>query len=140
MNAYERMLRQFRPTEPRGPAKPRRTIVQFRQGDVLIERIDNLPQEAKLAAVPRDNGRIVLAYGEVTGHAHAITQSKAVMFMDTGSLPGGADALGSRRFLDIKEETVLAHEEHAPITLPPGLYEVIRQREFDPAQERYVED
>lgn len=54
---------------------------QFRQGDVMIERIgdlDQLPSDAKPAA--RDNGRVVLAYGEVTGHAHALTAPNAELF------------------------------------------------------------
>src|SRR3954453_10783779 len=42
----------------------------YRQGDVLIARIDEVPED--LEAVPRDKGRVVLAYGEVTGHAHAV--------------------------------------------------------------------
>ncbi len=41
-----------------------------RQGDVLVLEIDDIPKDAR--RVPRDDGRVVLAYGEVTGHAHAI--------------------------------------------------------------------
>ena len=44
--------------------------VKFRQGDVGLIPVASLPDGAK--KVPRDKGRIVLAYGEVTGHAHAI--------------------------------------------------------------------
>ncbi len=40
-------------------------IVKFRQGDVLVTRIEEFP--AGLEPVDRDRGRIVLAYGEVTG-------------------------------------------------------------------------
>ncbi len=39
----------------------------YRQGDVLIRRIQNLPKQT---ATPRLNG--ILAYGEVTGHAHKV--------------------------------------------------------------------
>ena len=39
----------------------------YRQGDVLIRRIQSLPKQM---AQPRLNG--ILAYGEVTGHAHAV--------------------------------------------------------------------
>ena len=46
----------------------------YRQGDVLIRRLKKLPPEPEGGSekVERDNGRVVLAYGEVTGHAHAI--------------------------------------------------------------------
>lgn len=47
----------------------------YRQGDVLIERIDSVPDDAQ--PVPLEDGRIVLAHGEVTGHAHAIKSRHA---------------------------------------------------------------
>lgn len=40
-----------------------------RQGDVYIQPIDAIPTGAKVAEL--DRGRVVLAYGEVTGHSHA---------------------------------------------------------------------
>lgn len=43
----------------------------YRQGDVLIERVASIPK-TKTTPIARDNGRVVLAYGEVTGHAHAL--------------------------------------------------------------------
>ena len=42
---------------------------QFRQGDVLIERVGELPK--KLKKQEKQN-RVILAHGEVTGHAHEI--------------------------------------------------------------------
>lgn len=43
--------------------------------------------------------------------------------------------------LDVKEPCVIRHEEHAPIALDPGVYKVRRfQREYDPEQDRRVED
>jgi hypothetical protein len=48
-----------------------------RQGDVLIRKVDALPDGLK--EVPRDaQGRIVLAEGEATGHFHAIDAPDAV--------------------------------------------------------------
>jgi hypothetical protein len=35
---------------------------------------------------------------------------------------------------------LLEHQEHSPISLPKGLYEVIRQREYEPRRDRYVLD
>ena len=49
---------------------------QYRQGDVLLIPTDAIPEKAK--RVTRDAGRIVLAYGEVTGHAHAIASRGVV--------------------------------------------------------------
>lgn len=97
----------------------------FRQGDVLIRRVEALPKAAQ-TPIARDNGRIVLAYGEVTGHAHAILDPDTdVLFMGTATL--------EQRFLQVLAEggVNLVHEEHDTINLPPGAYEVVRQREYD---------
>lgn len=47
--------------------------VHYRQGDVLIQRVGLLPE--KLVTIAREQGRVILAHGEVTGHAHAITDA-----------------------------------------------------------------
>ena len=44
----------------------KKTKTVFRQGDVLIERIQSLPEN--LTAQKPINGRVILAYGEATGH------------------------------------------------------------------------
>ena len=41
----------------------------------------------------------------------------------------------NERFLRIVTEARLTHEEHAAIALPPGLYRVVRQREYAPGWE-----
>jgi len=91
-----------------------------RQGDVILVEVDAIP--AKAQEVPRDRGRIVLAYGEATGHAHAITAEKATLLRtDTGE-----------RFLRIMEASgvELVHEEHATVAIPARLFRVITQREY----------
>jgi hypothetical protein len=50
--------------------KKRMPDVMMRQGDVLVRAVSRIPEGLK--AVPLDKGRVILAYGEVTGHAHAI--------------------------------------------------------------------
>lgn len=108
----------------------------YRQGDVLLERIAEAgtPVGKTLVAVPRDKGRVVLAYGEVTGHAHAIGQPRVYHYR--ASEGGGGDTV-----LKVEEPATLQHEEHATIALPPGLYRVTRQREWSDEDEiRYVAD
>jgi hypothetical protein len=83
--------------------------------------------------VPRDvRGRLVLALGEATGHAHAVSARDAELLAD----PVEVD----RRFLRIATEAMLTHEEHAAIPLPPGLYRVVQQREYVPGSFRAVAD
>ena len=103
----------------------------YRQGDVALRGIDKLP--TNLIEVQRDNGAVVLAYGEVTGHSHALRGARVALFMDTGSGSG-------RRYLKVDEPSDLSHEEHSTITLPAGLYEVLGQVEYTPAEIRRVAD
>lgn len=100
----------------------------YRQGDVLLREVKSIPAAAQ-PQKPTD--RIVLAYGEVTGHAHAIADLESV---DVFVGPEG------QMYLRVKETVALRHEEHAPITLPPGDYERILQREYAPQGVRNVAD
>lgn len=102
---------------------------QARQGDVFIERIENILANAKV--VPRDNGKVILAYGEVTGHSHAIASPKTRLLRTADQAT----------FLEVKEAmAMLDHDEHATIPLPQGKYRVRKQREYKPEGFRNVQD
>lgn len=107
----------------------------YRQGDVLIVplTVNAVPAEAVGApSEPRDGrGRLVLALGEVTGHAHAV--------VGPGRLIREAGAFGPM-LLHVPEGARVVHEEHAAIPLPKGWYRVVRQREYAPGSVRIVAD
>jgi hypothetical protein len=103
----------------------------FRQGDVLIVPIAMLP--AGLKPVEREHGRLVLAYGEVTGHAHAIRDKRAALFRDPKLAAIFMHVSGD-------EPVALDHQEHDTIHIPPGDYQIIRQREYTPDAIRNVAD
>jgi len=112
---------------------------QVRQGDVFIQRLSDsaeVPSTAK--PVPEDAGRVVLAYGEVTGHAHAFAGSSRVNLFredDNGS------GVSPPAYLVIEGlPQSLRHEEHAPVELPAGKYKVTIQREYSPEAIRNVAD
>lgn len=118
---------------------------QQRQGDVLVVPVDSLPPGA--AQADRDDiGRIVLALGEASGHAHAIRDADVVAFrMET------AEADVNRALVDYiivgGGGAKLAHEydsgkkaEHDTLDLPPGAYRVVQQREYSPEELRRVAD
>lgn len=92
---------------------------QARQGDVLIRSAKSVPVGAKKTDWTKE-GRVILAYGEQTGHAHAFPLSFASMY----STEAG------QRFLRLKEGAQLTHEEHATISPPAGTYEVVQQCEW----------
>ena len=107
-------------------------MTQFRQGDVLITPIAAKPATA-IEPIDREGGRVILAHGELTGHAHAIARPNATLFRDPKLAAIFLQVTGS-------EPALLEHEEHSTIVLPPGDYEVRRQREYHPEAIRNVAD
>lgn len=101
-----------------------------RQGDVLIERIDKLP--IGLTQAPRDHvGRIMLAFGETSGHGHAIRDKHVTGLRMAGSEDVDFIEVGGSGPATLRHEYESgALAEHQPITLPPGTYRVVRQREY----------
>ena len=94
---------------------------QVRQGDVLLVPVDRITGLAR--PLPRTDGRIVLAWGEVTGHAHAIRAAGATLF-----------GIDEERYLRVAEPVTLDHEEHGTIDVVPGAYRVVIQREYVPPE------
>lgn len=127
----------------------------IRQGDVLLVPVAALP--AGCTEVPQHGGRIVLAYGEVTGHAHAIADhhlldlartAQAEYLRAEGASVEVAQAAIARakarasllvapdgaRYLDVTEPVTLRHEEHTAHTIPAGVYLLPTQVEYTPAE------
>ena len=103
--------------------------MMVRQGDILIVAIrGELPLGAR--EVQRERHGVVLAHGEASGHAHRIRSRHAELYEHRG-----------QRYLRIRAPVDLTHEEHGAIPLEPGLYRVVRQREYQPLENpRWVED
>ena len=115
----------------------------YRQGDVLLVAIpkNEVPDEAR--PLRREQGKAILAHGEVTGHHHAILDRnvKLVGLPSEGEKLVTADQAAELYLLVHGTEPVeLTHQEHATITVDPGTYRVIRQREYAPEQLRRVQD
>ena len=104
----------------------------YRQGDVLLQRVKALPKgERRL--VPSYSGRLILAYGEVTGHSHAVlTPNREAEMVEM------IDAV--ERYLTVHRATTVVHEEHGEVALDPGVYRVWTQREYSPQEIRRVSD
>jgi hypothetical protein len=103
----------------------------------------------------REQGRVILAHGEVTGHCHEVVAEASL------GIPSAQyfEEPDGRRVLLVSEPCLLTHQEHGPIALDPtcpqqfrqgdvfgapvgpGAWEITRQREWDgPAQWRTVAD
>jgi hypothetical protein len=95
----------------------------IRQGDILLRPIA-VPQNPIMGELVE---RLVL--GEATGHAHVIEGSVL------------AATAGGRAILQILEGRI-SHPDHdrQPRAVPPGWYELIRQRVYTPVAPRPVGD
>jgi len=87
---------------------------QIRQGDVLLVKVDvKPPKDAEITK------RVILAEGEVTGHNHVLEAPRIARWED---------------FVCVMGDTgILTHPDHDPIpakVVEPGVYRVIRQREY----------
>lgn len=101
----------------------------YRQGDVLLERVSALP---KGAVEQKVKGPVILAYGEATGHHHAIKEKSVRIFREPET---------QATYVEVAEAlALLEHQEHAPIELEPGIYKVGLQREYHPQEIRRVAD
>lgn len=90
----------------------------WRQGDVFLVPLESPPSGEWLPHGP------VLAEGEVTGHSHRLERAA-----DARVLSG----VGGSMILEVLgEEATIVHEEHGPVRVPRGLYEVRIQREYHP--------
>jgi len=102
---------------------------QARQGDIFFEAVEGLPKKSKKAGSP------VIAYGEVTGHAHRMESLEGCdVYVDTE---------GEMYIQTKNDSSTIVHDEHGPVTFPKGTFKVTRQREYDAseaARERRVAD
>jgi len=93
---------------------------QKQQGDVLLQQLNGTPC-GKQRIIPRHARGFVLAEGEATGHAHVIDSETNARLIE----------IGDRLILQLQEEAELKHEEHGPVTLEPGVWEVGIVEEYD---------
>lgn len=96
-----------------------------RHGDIILTQIP--PNEAAKLELPSSK-ETVLAYGEVTGHAHRVNSGASVAILPKPS--------GNVSILRVdKTFANLTHEEHKTLSLPQGDYAFTQKRQYsDSAQ------
>lgn len=95
---------------------------QRQQGDVLFHKVSSVPGGAR--KVKHHNGKYVLAEGEVTGHAHVVPQQECELYEKDGVL-----------FMSVPKSATVTHEEHHPVTIDDGVWEVAGVVEVDPFED-----
>jgi hypothetical protein len=88
-------------------------------GDVLLFKEEKLPAGVELEK--SRSGKSVVAEGEVTGHMHVLDAAGTDIYK----------AQDGTRYLEVKEDSPLTHEEHKTQTLSPGVYRIDAVREVD---------
>lgn len=96
----------------------------YRQGDVIVFQLPS-PQGETRSGQATD--QVVLALGEVTGHAHRLRGGIELLEPDRGD---------GRCLFRVTDQATLTHEEHATMVFEPGLYLKVNQVEYDPFTER----
>lgn len=91
----------------------------WRQGDVYITRLANVPSGFKEAKVD-----LQLAPGDTKGSRHMLSHDRVSMFVNKD-----ADAL-TGPVIKSGDGVVVEHPEHGNVELPPGTYGITYQRAF----------
>lgn len=115
-----------------------------RQGDVTLVRVA-ITAVPKWARPAKTDGKVVVEYGESSGHGHRISEPHVTGFRaETAEmaqmagldvvLVGGASAIMLHEYADGRPA------EHEPITLRKGVWERAVQVEYDPEEERRITD
>lgn len=99
----------------------------YRQGDLLFVRVKKMPKKVRKRA-----SKVILE-GEATGHKHAVSHGADIY-----------DMIGWPRkdtFLAVEDDIAeIVHDEHGTIELPKGVWQVIRQQEYNDGVIRRVAD
>jgi len=102
----------------------------LRQGDILL-----VPATAPEHFERRHVEQAVLGYGEATGHTHTLECVEWLVAPETSDEDLHQFALGAKDmtvFIVTADEVYLTHQEHAAVIIPPGVWQVIRQRVYSP--------
>lgn len=95
---------------------------QLQQGDVIFQEGKLPPNCKKVSASTRG---YVLAEGESTGHAHCIEEIEGCELYEKDGV----------MYISASKDAIVTHEEHLPITIPAGVWEVGIVQEYDPFSE-----
>ncbi len=90
-------------------------------GDVNLHPVKDIPKELKEV---KHTGSFILAYGEVTGHSHRIAVAEPQTMRILQDMNGNI-------YIELLKEAQIDHEEHGVLTVKPGWYFQVQERERD---------
>lgn len=111
---------------------------QAAQGDLYLRRIDAIPANAK--PMKAEAGAFIVAHSE-TGHHHVIKERPGVQVFTTDApMVSYLQVVEATDAMETLLEHLRGHDTHETIAIPPGNYELRRQREYTPEGWRQVQD
>lgn len=111
-----------------------------RQGDVLLVRIDEKEITGEHRVVPREGGRVVLALGESSMHAHVFRDPGVCMLRSEGIGDAVVTVKALCDLITEGGEIAPGRPRHDPVSVPPGAYKLVVQREWAGEEVRTVAD
>lgn len=117
------------------------------QGDVKLVRVASLPTNAT------EVKGTILQQSETTGHHHFFPADSTVKIYETGKKETSTITPDYGKFVWVNSDTVLYHgvptkdrksavpgsNDHHPIEIPEGIYEVVITREYDYDRDEIIE-
>lgn len=102
----------------------------IRQGDVLIVSCGEIPETA--VPVAPEDGRLIVARGEATGHHHSFRHRPGIVLFRDGTT--------GPFYLRANSRAVLEHQEHTALATRKKTSVVVMQRVFSSGAARLVAD
>jgi hypothetical protein len=97
------------------------------QGDFMIISVADIPSVVE--RIMPENGMIIVAHSE-TGHNHVMVMDHVEAYKEKGV----RDVDLYKMFLNVSKSTEITHlrsfDTHETLLVPPGKYEIRRQREY----------
>ena len=100
----------------------------YGHGDIIVKEIDKIP-EGSSKKKPTKEGYHVLAYGEITGHAHCLHSDKTELLENNNIVY--LRCLNDTELKHPKLDGSQARDAHKTIVLPKGDYQIGIVKEFD---------
>jgi len=108
------------------------------QGDLLLRRIDKLPDGLKPMAA--EKGAFIVAHSE-TGHHHVIAERPNVKVYTTDDpLVSYLEVIEATEQTEALLEHLRGHDTHETLSISAGVYELRNQREYTPEGWRRAAD
>ena len=88
----------------------------YRHGDLILKEVPHFT-----TGVETKTNVHVLAEGELTGHRHVLSSSIPITVINTSR----------HQWVALDAPAKLTHEEHKALIISPGIYQIMKEREYD---------